>query len=117
MLLAAIVSLGLVFTPLGMTVNGNRNWLNFGGFTVQPSEFAKLALIVWAADLFSRKQALLRQWKHAVIPLLFPAGSLIISLVALGHDLGTTMIIMLIIAAVMFYGGVRMKVFGFAAAA
>jgi cell division protein FtsW len=111
---AAVVALGLVFTPLGMTVNGNRNWLGFGGFTVQPSEFAKLALIVWAAAVLSRKQALLHEWKHAVVPLLLPSGALIIGLVALGHDLGTAMIIMMILAATMFYGGVRMKVFGVA---
>ena len=111
---AAVVALGLVFTPLGMTVNGNRNWLSFGGFTVQPSEFAKLALIVWAAAVLSRKQALLHEAKHAVVPLLVPGGVLIIGLVALGRDLGTSMIIMLILAAVMFYGGVRKKVFGVA---
>ncbi|MFC9354551.1 putative lipid II flippase FtsW [Arthrobacter sp. NPDC057013] len=111
---AAVVSLGLVFTPLGMTVNGNRNWLGFGGFTVQPSEFAKLALIVWAAAVLSRKQALLHESKHAVVPLLLPTGAIIIGLVAFGHDLGTAMIIMMILAATMFYGGVRMKVFGVA---
>ncbi|MGN7250419.1 putative lipid II flippase FtsW [Arthrobacter sp. SAFR-014] len=111
---AAVVSLGLVFTPLGMTVNGNRNWLGFGGFTVQPSEFAKLALIVWAAAVLTRKQALLHEWRHAVVPLLVPAGVIIIGFVVLGHDLGTAMIIMMILAATMFYGGVRMKVFGVA---
>ena len=116
LLVAAIVALGLVFTPLGMTVNGNRNWLSFGGLTVQPSEFAKLALIVWAAAVLSRKQALLREWKHAVIPVVLPAGALIVGLVALGRDLGTAMIIMMILAAAMFYGGVRMKVFGVAGA-
>ncbi|RKR13683.1 putative lipid II flippase FtsW [Arthrobacter oryzae] len=116
MLIAALMALVLVFTPLGMTVNGNRNWLNIGGFTAQPSEFAKLALIVWAATVLSRKQKLLSQWKHAVIPLL-PAGALIMALVALGHDLGTTMIIMLIAAATLFYGGVSMRVIGAAAAA
>lgn len=116
MLIAALIALVLVFTPLGMTVNGNRNWLNIGGFTAQPSEFAKLALIVWAATVLSRKQRLLGQWKHAVIPLL-PAGALIMAMVALGHDLGTTMIIMLIAAATLFYGGVSMRVIGAAAAA
>jgi cell division protein FtsW len=116
LLAAAIVALGLVFTPLGMTVNGNRNWLSFGGFTVQPSEFAKLALILWSAAVLTRKQPLLKQWKHAVVPLVFPGGALIAGLVAVGHDLGTTMIIMMILAAAMFYGGVRMKVFGAAGA-
>ena len=68
--IGAILALILVFTPLGMTVNGNRNWIGVGGFSAQPSEFAKLALIVWAAGILDRKQALLGQWKHAVIPLL-----------------------------------------------
>jgi cell division protein FtsW len=116
MLISAVIALGLVFTPLGMTVNGNRNWLNVGGFTAQPSEFAKLALIVWGAAVLSRKQALLHQWKHAVIPLL-PAGAVIIALVALGHDLGTTLIIMMILAATLFYGGVPLKVLGVAGVA
>ncbi|MDQ0800160.1 cell division protein FtsW (lipid II flippase) [Arthrobacter sp. SLBN-112] len=113
MLIGSLIALVLVFTPLGMSVNGNRNWLSVGGFTAQPSEFAKLALIVWAAAILDRKQALLANWKHAVVPL-GPAGGLIMIIVALGHDLGTTMIIMMILAATMFYGGVRMKVFSVA---
>lgn len=115
MLIVSVIALGLVFTPLGMTVNGNRNWLNVGGFTAQPSEFAKLALVVWGAAVLSRKQALLNHWKHAVIPML-PVGAAIMALVALGHDLATTLIIMMILAATLFYGGVPMKVFGAAAA-
>ncbi|MFB0837308.1 putative lipid II flippase FtsW [Arthrobacter sp. E44] len=113
MLIGSLFALVLVFTPLGMTVNGNRNWLSVGGFTAQPSEFAKLSLIVWGAWILDRKQALLGQWKHAVMPLA-PAGALIMGIVALGHDLGTTLIIMMILAATMFYGGVRMKVFSVA---
>lgn len=113
LLISSLVALVLVFTPLGMSVNGNRNWLSVGGFTAQPSEFAKLSLIVWGAAILDRKQALLGQWKHAVVPVL-PAGGLIMLIVALGHDLGTTMIIMMILAATMFYGGVRMKVFSVA---
>lgn len=116
LLIAAFIALILVFTPLGMTVNGNRNWLNVGGLTAQPSEFAKLALIVWAAAVLARKQPLLGRWQHAVIPLL-PVGGAIMAVVALGHDLGTTLIIMMILAATMFFGGVRMKVFSVAAAA
>jgi len=116
LLTAAFIALILVFTPLGMTVNGNRNWLNVGGLTAQPSEFAKLALIIWAAAILARKQPLLGRWQHAVIPLL-PVGGAIMAVVALGHDLGTTLIIMMILAATMFYGGVRIKVFTAAAAA
>ena len=44
----------------GTEVNGNQNWLDFGGpFRIQPSELAKLALVLWGADLLARKQQLL----------------------------------------------------------
>ena len=54
----------------GTEVNGNRNWLDIGGpFRLQPSEVAKLALVLWGADLLARKQKLLDQWKHLLVPL------------------------------------------------
>jgi cell division protein FtsW (lipid II flippase) len=68
-LLGSLVLLALV--PLmGVTVKGNQNWLDFGGpFRIQPSEPAKLALVLWGADLLARKQRLLGQWKHLLVPL------------------------------------------------
>ena len=54
----------------GTEVNGNQNWLDFGGpFRIQPSELAKLALVLWGADLLARKERLLGQWKHLLVPL------------------------------------------------
>ena len=77
----------------GTEVNGNRNWLDFGGpFRLQPSELAKLALVLWGADLLARKERLLGQWKHLLVPLL-PVGGLILVLVLLGGDLGTAIIL------------------------
>src|SRR5699024_7205220 len=55
MLLVSIVLLALVFTPLGVEVNGNRNWLRLGGFSFQPAEAAKLSYSVWAAYALSQK--------------------------------------------------------------
>ena len=52
--LVAVVLLALTQTSLGFAVNGNRNWLALGPLTVQPSEVAKLAIIVWAADVYAR---------------------------------------------------------------
>ena len=62
----------LTYTPLGITVNGNRNWLYLGSslFSIQPAEFAKLAMIVWGADVLARKQRLLDRPKHLLIPFL-----------------------------------------------
>lgn len=46
---ASVVGLLLVLSPLGHEVNGNQNWINVAGFTFQPSEFAKLGLIIWGS--------------------------------------------------------------------
>ncbi|MCW2133265.1 putative lipid II flippase FtsW [Arthrobacter sp. VKM Ac-2550] len=107
----ALALLVLVFTPLGIDVNGNRNWIQLGpGVTAQPSEAAKLALGLWMACVLVRKGPLLGEWKHAVVPVL-PVGGLVILLVLLGNDLGTAMIIMLIIAGALYFAGARMKLF------
>ena len=65
------VALLVLVVVAGTEVNGNRNWLDFGGpFRIQPSELAKLSLVLWGADLLARKERLLGQWKHLLVPLL-----------------------------------------------
>ena len=64
----------LVYTPLGYENDGNTNWLRIAGQVVQPSEFIKLALAVWAGFILWRKQELLGRWKHVFIPLI-PVGT------------------------------------------
>ncbi|GAA1362920.1 putative lipid II flippase FtsW [Arthrobacter rhombi] len=104
----------LVLTPLGLTVYGNRNWIQLGPFTAQPSEAAKLALAVWSASVLSKKAKLIDQTGHALIPVLFPGGLLLIGLVMLGRDLGTAIVIGLVLVATLFLGGVRLKLFAVA---
>ena len=112
----SLALLVLVFTPLGVNVNGNRNWIQLGpGVTAQPSEAAKLALGLWIACILVRKGPLLHEWKHLVVPVL-PVGGLVVLLVLAGNDLGTAMIIMLIVAGALFFGGARMKLFAIAGA-
>ncbi len=95
----------------GTEVKGNRNWLEFGGpFRIQPAELAKLSLIVWAADLLARKQKLITQWKHLLVPLV-PVGGLVIGLVLLGGDLGTALILIAILASVLYVAGAPLRVF------
>ncbi|WP_052510787.1 FtsW/RodA/SpoVE family cell cycle protein [Crystallibacter crystallopoietes] len=107
----SLALLVLVFTPLGVNVNGNRNWIQLGGgVTAQPSEAAKLALGLWIACVMVRKGPLLHEWKHLIVPVL-PVGGLVVLLVLAGNDLGTAMIIMLIMAGALFFGGARMKLF------
>ncbi|GAC1595709.1 MAG: hypothetical protein NVS3B6_01390 [Pseudarthrobacter sp.] len=112
---AALVLLVLV-QVIGAEVNGNKNWIDLGGITFQPSEASKLALSLWMATVLARKGKLLRRWQHVLIPAVPAAGSVVV-LVLVGNDLGTAMIIMMIMAAALFFAGVPLYLFGFAAAA
>jgi cell division protein FtsW len=99
----------LVFTPLGIDEYGNRNWIAIGSVSGQPSEFVKLALVVWLAFVLARKQELLTDWKHALIPVV-PIGGIAIGLVLLGKDLGTVLILASIVFAALFFAGVRWRI-------
>ncbi|MEZ2388726.1 putative lipid II flippase FtsW [bacterium RCC_150] len=115
----AVALLGLVLI-IGKRVLGNQNWIEIGGFTFQPSEYAKFALVLWMATVLSVKAKLLDKWTHALVPIV-PVSFTIIGLIVAGHDLGTSLVVMLIMAAGLFFGGVNMKLFaaagGVAAAA
>ncbi|MDX6258810.1 MAG: cell division protein FtsW, partial [Kribbellaceae bacterium] len=94
-LLGSVFLLVLTYIPgIGKEVNGNTNWISFGGpLQIQPSEFAKLALVMWCADLYARKQKLLTQWKHLLVPMV-PVCGLVIALIVGQHDLGTSLVLM-----------------------
>jgi cell division protein FtsW len=107
----ALVSLVLVLL-IGHSVAGQRNWIEiYGPFRLQPSEFAKLAFVLWAGDLMARKQNLMNQWKHLLVPVV-PVGLLIMVLVLAEGDFGTAIIIMPMIAAVLLVNGAPMRIFG-----
>lgn len=98
----------LVFTPLGIETYGNRNWIAIGGFTGQPSEFLKLALVVWMGAVLYAKQDKLHDTKHALIPVI-PVAGVVIALVLAGRDLGTVLIISLIVFAALYFAGVSWR--------
>ncbi len=109
-LLFALVALVAVLV-IGVQVAGQRNWIAISGpFRFQPSEFAKIALVIWCADLLARKDALLDQWKHLLIPLV-PVTALILGLIILEGDLGTTLVIIPIVAAMLFVAGAPLRLF------
>ncbi|MDY0812319.1 putative lipid II flippase FtsW [Kitasatospora purpeofusca] len=112
-MLAVIGAMVLVAIPgIGMEVNGNRNWLDFGVFQFQPSEFAKLALVLWGADLLARKHrtGTLGEWKHLLIPLV-PGTLLLIVLIMLGGDMGTTMILVAMLFGLLWMVGAPLRLF------
>ena len=105
-LLLAVALLTLVLvTPLGRTINGNRNWLMLGPLQFQPSEFAKLALVLVGAMIFTNKGALVARPVHVLLPYVIPVATVVLALVLAGHDLGTSMILLLIVAAVLAVAG------------
>ncbi|MHB1740445.1 MAG: putative lipid II flippase FtsW [Actinomycetes bacterium] len=109
-----LVSLGLlvlVLVPgLGVSVNGNQNWLALSGsLRMQPSEVAKLALVVWGADLLARKEPLLHRWSHLMVPLL-PVAGLLLALVLLGGDLGTSLVLMAVAGGLLLFAGAPARV-------
>jgi cell division protein FtsW len=100
----------LVFTPLGIDVNGNRNWIRIGSFSAQPSEFLKLALAIWIATIMVKKQRRLVEWKQVVVPLV-PVVLIAIGLIMKGGDLGTTLIILMEVAVAVYIAGIPLKFF------
>jgi cell division protein FtsW len=106
----------MVLIPgLGASPDGQQatRWLRFGGiFQVQPSEPAKLALVLWGSDLLARKEQLkqLNEWRQLLIPLL-PGSALLVLLVMLGNDLGTTLILLTIFMSLLWVVGAPSRLF------
>jgi len=98
----------VVFTPLGITVAGNTNWLSLGGIQFQPSEAIKLALVIWLGMILSQKKDKLDDWRHVYIPV-FGVGGGAVLLVLIGGDLGTVMIMAGILFGALFFAGVRLR--------
>ncbi|MGN7970133.1 putative lipid II flippase FtsW [Microbacterium sp. 22296] len=109
-LILAVMFQLLVFTPLGVSANGNRNWINIAGIQAQPAEFLKLALALWMGYVLFRKQTLLSNWRHVFIPIV-PVGALVIATVMGGKDLGTAMILVLVLLGALFFSGVKLRIF------
>ena len=96
---------------VGTAVHGQKNWIDFGGpFRIQPSEFAKLAIIMWGADILDRKYHLLEQRNHLLFPVL-PVCVTVLLLVVLQGDLGTAMVMMPIMASLLYFVGAPRKWF------
>ncbi len=102
----------LVFVPgIGVEENGNRAWIVIAGQNLQPSEFLKLAFALWLGWAFAKKAPLLDNVTHALIPAL-PVSMLVFFSVMAGRDLGTTMVLALIMLGAMFFAGVKLRVLG-----
>ncbi len=96
---------------IGVEVAGQRNWIEIiGPFRLQPSEFAKLALVVWGANLLSRKDRPLDTWRRLLLPLLPVAGMMMV-LVLMEGDFGNTLMLAAIAIGMLFAAGAPLRLF------
>ena len=109
-LTVSVVTLALPFVPaLGKDIKGNRNWIEFAGFTLQPSEFAKFGLILWSA-YHLRNLDLFKDTKKSLF-FLVPGFIIIEFLIILQKDLGTALLVFLIFTGILFAAGAPIKFF------
>jgi cell division protein FtsW len=117
-LLGVVLQSLVLFTPLGVESGGNRNWLDIGFTTIKPSEFIKHAVIVWLAVWLHDNPRFMEldttEWRQPAAWTLLP-----LALVALGRDLGTSIVLFLIILGMFAFAGMpaRPMLYAFGAAA
>jgi cell division protein FtsW len=102
--------LALTLTPLGITVNGNTNWVGVGPFQLQPSEFAKLGLVLWLAHIYANKERRLGDLQHVMVPAL-PGVLVIVGLVLWQRDLGTALVLLAITMGMLWVVGAPGRLF------
>lgn len=112
-LAVVVVMLGLTQSPLGVEVSGNQNWLQVGPIRIQSAEVAKLALVLWGAHVYARKDRRLRDWHELVFPVV-PGVLLVTGLVVLGRDLGTALVLLAILLGLLWAVGAPARLFWFA---
>ena len=107
------IAFGLLISVLiiGVEVAGQRNWIEiFGPFRLQPSEFAKLALVIWGAEVLTRKDRHVPTWRNILVPIVPVAGIMMI-LVLLEGDFGNTLMLAAILSGILFSTGVPVRLF------
>ena len=110
-LLGCLILLVLVLIPgIGTVRNGSRSWFGIGGLGIQPSEFAKIGLIIFVSKYLSQNQKDLRSIKKGVFPILGVIG-LFFLLIMLEPDFGTAMVIALTLISLIFISGVKISFF------
>jgi len=110
-LISAIVLMIVAIPGVGKSVNGNRNWISLGFVDIQPSEIVKMLMILWAAHMLATREHAGRHQSN-VLALITPGFVLIMGLIMLGRDLGTTAVFAAILAGLLWVSGVSGKIFG-----
>ena len=108
---AALIMLALVLIPhIGKGVNGARRWFSLGIMNFQPSEFAKLTVLLYAADYMVRKMDVKERFFAAVAPMAV-ALAVVGMLLLAEPDMGAFMVIVVVAMGILFLGGVNARMF------
>ena len=109
--IASLALLVLVLFPfIGKGVNGARRWISLGAFNFQPSELAKFATLLYAADYMVRKMEVKERFFRAVLPMGVAVG--VVGMLLLAEpDMGAFMVIAVIAMGILFLGGVNARMF------
>ena len=109
---AYIVSVGLLAATavFGVSRNGNQNWLPLGPIAIQPSEIAKLGLVLWAAHVYAHKDRRLGSLHQIIFPVV-PFMGVAAALVVFGRDLGTALVLFAIMLGMLWVVGAPTRIF------
>ncbi len=110
--LVAVVLLVLVLIPgVGTSIQGSRRWIDIAGISFQPSEFAKVALVLWGAHILTLRPVSARSTRNLLLPLA-PGGLLMCALVVLQPNLSTAITLAIILMALLWYVGFDLRILG-----
>ena len=104
------LALLLLTAFFGVSRNGNTNWLALGPIQIQPSEIAKLALVLWAAHVYANKERRLGDLHQVMMPVV-PGLLVATGLVVFGHDLGTALVLFAILLGMLWVVGAPARFF------
>ena len=106
-LIGGIVLLGLIFTPLGVTINNATRWLNFGFATLMPGEVIKFSLIIWIATYLGDDPEKIKRIKDGLAPITIILA-IVLVLIVKQPNMSTAGIIAILVVGMMFVAGMRL---------
>ena len=105
----SVILLVLVLIPhIGRETAGARRWFKIGPLNFQPSEFAKIAILIYLADLLARKEKVIKSFLYGYLPPMLVLG-FVLGLILLEPDLGTVIAISVVSILMLFISGVRLS--------
>ena len=119
---------GIVFSVMGVTTlllisvffldraHNTHRWIHFGGFSFQPSEVAKVAVILFLAYFLENRLSSMNDWRNTLLPAILPT-LMFLALIVLQPDLGTAIACAAITACIMFVAGMQVRYLGYACVA